>query len=86
MNFEFSLLGNPSEELSRIKSEAARNNFIFIGDAKEGSFTGGAAMLNLNIRGSYIVAGNKLLVTVFDKPLTQSWENVKTLLKRFIEK
>jgi len=86
INFEFELRGNPSEELPRIKAEAAKHNITFIGDAREGSFIGGTAMLDLAIKGIYGVAGNKLLVTVFDKPSTQSWEHVRTMLKNFIER
>ena len=86
INFEFKLRGNPSEELPRIKAEAAKHNITFIGDAREGSFIGGTAMLDLAIKGIYGIAGDKLLVTVFDKPSTQSWEHVRTMLKNFIER
>jgi hypothetical protein len=85
MNFEFKLRGNPSEELPRIKSEAAKQNITFIGDSREGSFAGGTAMLDLAIKGIYGVAGNKLMITVYDKPSTQSWDHVRTMLKNFIE-
>lgn len=86
MNFEFAIVGNTIDELSRIRSEAAKSNIVFIGDSSQGTITGGTAMLGLSVKGFYGIAGNKMMVTVIDKPSTRSWAQMKAMLKSFIEK
>lgn len=86
MNYEFKIKGNPSEELRRIKVEAAKRQITFVGDAKEGTFAGGAATLGLSLNGIYNIAGNRMLVTIINKPSTSSWNQIKTTLKNFIER
>jgi len=86
MNFEFSIRGSPSEELRRIRTEAAKSDIVFVGDASEGTFAGGTAALGFSIRGIYGISGNKMLVTILDKPIDGSWTQVKTMLKNFIER
>jgi hypothetical protein len=86
MNFEFAIAGNPTEELNRIKAEAAKDRIAFIGDSKEGTFTGGTAMLGLSINGIYGIAGKRMLITIYSKPSTRSWTQIKTMLKGYIER
>ena len=86
MNYEFTIKGNPSEELRRIKSAAAKKSVVFVGDSKEGTFIGGSTGLALSLKGIYGISGDKMLVTIIDKPATSSWTQVKTMLKNFIER
>jgi len=86
MNFEFAIAGNPVEELDRIKAEAAKDRIIFVGDCKEGTFCGGTAALGLSISGIYGIAGKRMLITIYHKPSSRSWTQIKTMLKNYIER
>lgn len=86
MNYEFTFRGNPSEELRRIKSKAADDHIDFVGDTKEGTFAGGAATLGDCLNGIYGIVDNRIFVTVLNKPPSSSWNQVKNMLKGFIEK
>ena len=86
MNFEFVMTGNIMDELSRIKSEAAKSNVAFIGDTREGTITGGTVTLGLSINGIYGITGNKMSVTILNKPSIRSWGQIRTMLKTLIEK
>ncbi len=85
--FEFTLGGNPAEKLARIKTAAAKNMVHFQGDLKRGTFSGGVSLfgLDMTIKGSYQVEGDRIVVTVLKKPPTMSWEQVEARLRGFVE-
>lgn len=87
--FEFTLQGDVSAKLEQIKRAAAAKRVSFQGDIRKGSFHGGVSIPLLGIKevidGSYTITGDRIRVTVREKPSSYSWEKVESELRGFIE-
>ena len=83
--FEFTIRGDLSQKLDRIKSLAAQKGVAFRGGLGSGTFSGGISFLGMGIRGSYSISGDKITVNVIEKPASYSWERVESELRSFVE-
>ena len=83
--FEFTIVGDPSRKLARIKLLAAQKRVTFRGGLGSGTFSGGISLLGMGVRGSYSIAGDKITVNVIEKPSSYSWERVESELRGFVE-
>ncbi len=83
--FQFTIRGDPSQKLERIKSLAAQKGVTFRGGLGSGTFSGGISLLGMGIRGSYSIAGDKITVNVTEKPSSYSWERVESELRAYVE-
>lgn len=86
--FEFDLKESPAEMLQIVAQFARRYKMYFKGDAKTGGFAGGPRILGLDFKfkGTYLVKGKKVLLTVSEKPALVSWEQTRRVLSDFFEK
>ena len=85
MKFTFVLKGDPAIKLEQIKAAAAKRGVFFSGDLKSGRFKGGVSALGLGISGTYRIVGNKITVTVNEKPSIYSWADIGSRLRGFVE-
>lgn len=83
--FTFLLKGDLAVKLEQIKAAAAKSGVFFSGDLKSGWFQGGISALGLGINGTYGIVGNKITVTVDEKPSIYSWEGIGARLGGFVE-
>jgi hypothetical protein len=83
--FVFTIRGDLSQKLDRIRSLAAQKGVTFRGGLGSGTFRGGISFLGMAIRGSYSVAGDQITVDVVEKPASYTWERVESELHGFVE-
>ena len=83
--FTFTLRGDPAVKLEQIKAAAARSSVFFSGDLRGGRFQGGMSALGLGVTGTYRIVGDKITVTVDEKPSIYSWEEIGAKLRGFVE-
>lgn len=76
--FTYDLHGDVDVTLKRVQTEVAKRGIEFIGDTKEGKFSG-------HISGKYTIEDHRMIVTVTSKPLLASWNNVDSRLKELLE-
>ena len=86
--FEYNLKGSPEEMVNTVAAFARQYRMHFKGDTKSGGFAGGPRILGLDFmfRGTYVVKGKKVLVTVTEKPPLVSWQQTHKVLFDFFEK
>jgi len=87
MNYTFTMHGDPSQKLERIKTLAAQKGVTFNGNLKSGTFYGGIRIFGINkrISGSYTISGNRITVSVTEKPDSYTWDKIESELRGFIE-
>jgi len=86
--FEYAFSGSPEEMVNMVADFARQYRMHFKGDTKNGGFSGGPRILGLEFmfKGTYVVKGKKVLVTVTQKPPLVSWEQTHKVLSDFLEK
>ncbi len=86
--FEYDLQGTPQEMVQSVADLARKYKMYFKGDSKTGVFAGGPRILGLDFKfkGSYVVKGKKVLITVSEKPALVSWNQTQKVLSEFVEK
>lgn len=88
VDFKYTLVGDPAERLATIKRKAAQKSVTFVGDLSEGTFSGDMPLPiigDMTVRGRYRINGDQIIVTVYDKPESYSWDKVDVMLRDFIE-
>lgn len=77
--------GDPKKKLEMVKDLARTEGVSFEGDERKGSFDGGPylAGIQLRFKGSYVIKGNKVEITIQEKPALVSWELVEITLRGF---
>jgi hypothetical protein len=57
----------------------------FKGDEHKGNFNGGPYVLGFHIafKGSYVLEGDKLTLTIEEKPALLSWDQIETGIKQY---
>jgi hypothetical protein len=77
---------DPERLLSSISKMAKDYKISFKGDAKSGNFAGGPRILGLDFRfrGSYEVKGDKIYITVVEKPALVSYEQTFQFLRKIL--
>jgi hypothetical protein len=77
--------GDPKKKLEKFKGIARTEDVFFEGDDSKGTFDGGpvVAGIRLRFKGSYVVKGKNIEVTILEKPILVSWELVEVTLKGF---
>ncbi len=77
--------GDPKKKLEMFKGIARKEDVLFEGDESKGSFDGGPSVAGIQLRfkGSYVVKGNSIEITIKEKPTLVSWELVEITLKGF---
>jgi hypothetical protein len=83
--FIFVLKGDPTMILDQIRTAAARKRIVFHGDPQGGWFSGGLPGLGLGMKGTFRMTGGKISITVDEKPAVYTWEQVKSMLRDFVE-
>jgi hypothetical protein len=83
--FVFTIRGDLSRKLERIRSLAAQKGVTFRGGLGSGTFKGGISFLGMAIRGSYSIVGDKITVDVMEKPTSYTWDRVESELRGFVE-
>jgi hypothetical protein len=81
-------LRTPSEKLvTSVAKMAKEYRMAFRGDSKSGSFAGGPRILGLsfNFRGSYQVKGDKLYITINEKPALVSYSQTFDFLRKILD-
>jgi hypothetical protein len=63
--------------LSEAKKVAQQNNATLSGTTTSGSFSG------KGVKGRYKIEGNRVQVTITDKPTLASWSTVESKVKEF---
>jgi hypothetical protein len=83
--FEITVKGDPKCKLDQIKKVARMSKVNFRGDVHKGSFSGGPYVMGFHIafKGSYVLDGDKLTITVLEKPSLISWEQVGQGIKEY---
>jgi hypothetical protein len=78
--------GDPRTKFEQFHKMARTMDMDFEGDLEKGHFKGGpyVAGFHISFRGKYEVRGEKIEVTIFEKPALVTWELVESTLKRFI--
>ena len=58
---------------------------FFRGDEHKGSFSGGPYVLGFHIafKGSYVMEGDKLTLTILEKPSLVTWEQIGNTVKEY---
>ena len=64
------------ETLCQAREMAAANGWSLEGDTGRGEFSGSG------VKGRYVARGNKLTITVTDKPFLASWNNIGKGIKK----
>ena len=77
---------DPERLLSSISKMAKDYKINFRGDSKAGSFAGGPRILGLDFRfrGNYEVKGDKIYITVVEKPALVSYEQTFDFLRKIL--
>jgi hypothetical protein len=83
-SFTFSLGGRaPSAVVEKARSVATGKGAAFSGDEKAGGFSG--SFVGQKFAGSYRIEGQRVIVTITDKPWTTPWFGVESLLRQFFQ-
>jgi hypothetical protein len=78
--------GDPKKKYDQFRKMAQTIDMDFEGDLKRGHFSGGpyVAGFHISFKGSYEVKGDKIEITILEKPALVSWELVESTLKKFV--
>ena len=76
-SFTYDLKSDPAEALERAKQAAAESGAVFQGDSTRGTFAGSG------VSGVYAMDGQRVVITVVDKPWYAPWSVIQTELSKF---
>ena len=82
-NFSIPFSGSPAEVLQRSKAAILSQGGVFEGDDISGVFQ--LAVFGSDIRGSYIIAGQELNVTIDSKPFMIPCGTIRSYLTKHLE-
>jgi len=82
----YQLKSSPEKLVSSVTKMAKEYKISFNGDARSGGFAGGPRILGLNFKfkGSYEVRGDKVYITVTEKPALVSYEQTFDFLRKIL--
>jgi len=78
-NFSIPFSGSPVDVLNRAKSAVNSQGGVFQGDVKTGSFD--ISVMGSSIRGSYVVVGQDLNITIDSKPFLIPCNTIEGFLR-----
>lgn len=83
--YEVTVKGDAKCKLDQIRKMARMSKMFFRGDEHKGSFNGGPYVLGFHIafKGSYVLEGDKLTITILEKPSLISWEQIGEVIKEY---
>lgn len=77
-NYRFPLGEEPQTKLNVLRRNAAQKGVRFVGDVNSGSFSG------MGLDGSYVREGSDIIVTINRVPFIYSFEQVASMIRKFL--
>jgi hypothetical protein len=83
--YQITVKGDWKCKLDQIRKMAQMSKMFFRGDEHKGSFNGGPYVLGFHIafKGSYLLEGDQLTITILEKPALVSWEQIGDIIKEY---
>jgi hypothetical protein len=77
--FEIRIAAEPESLIERFRRSALEHEFEFVGNQSAGRFSG------KGIQGAYEINGDRLVLTIHNKPLFVSWMLVEAGVKAYFD-
>ena len=82
--FVFPFSGDKAAKLRQVKAHAAKRGFTFVGDTQAGEFSG--TTIVGRVSGAYSISGEKITVTITQRPSLLSVRRIKDEFVKFLRK